>query len=244
MDNGIYIALSRQVALFRDMAVTTNNIANANTTGFQAEKVIFSQYLKKDNNQGSINNMAFANDVASYRYTKDGSQRATGNDLDVSISGAGYFAVQTPLGTRYTRAGNFQLNAEGTLVTPEGYAVLDNSNQPITFPPDAQEIQIGKAGNINVNGQDFGSIGVALFANPQLLVQTSSGLYKSEIEPQFGDTENIHVTQGMLENANVEPVIELTHMIEVSRAVSSTAKYIEIMYDLQRKTASAWTQQA
>lgn len=243
MDNGIYIALSRELALFRDMAATTNNISNANTTGFQAEKIIFSQLLEKDNNLGDKNTMAFANDVSSYRYVQDGALRATGNPLDVAIQGSGYFMVDTPLGKRYTRGGNFSLDANGTLITPEGFAVMDNSGQHIEFSPDAQDIQIGQAGNISVDGADFATIGVAQFENPQLLTQTAGGLYKSEVEPIIGDADTVKIAQGMLESANVQPVLELTHMIDVSRRVSDTAKYIETIYDLQRKTTNAWTQQ-
>lgn len=244
MDNGIYIALSRQMALFRDMATITNNIANANTTGFQAEKTIFADFLSKDINMGDKNKMAFANDIVTYRDTKDGSRRATGNPLDVSLEGNGYFMVQTPLGVRYTRAGNFTLDGEGKLVTHEGYAVLDNSNQPIEFPPETKEIGIGTAGNITVDGQDFGIIGVAQFENAQLLTQSASGLYNSEVSPTIGNEESVRMYQGTLENSNVQPVIELTRMIEVSRNAASTAKYIETMYDLQRKTSNTWTQQS
>jgi len=244
MDNGIYIALSRQLALFRDMAVTTNNIANANTTGYQAEKIMFSDFLSQDINNGDRNKMAFASDARSYRYIQDGPKRSTGNPLDVAIEGEGFFMVETPLGTRYTRAGGFSLDAEGKLITPEGYAVLDSSGQTIEFPPETKDIVVGSAGNISVDGEDFASIGVAQFENPQLLTQTASGLYNSEIEPTIGNEETVKVAQGMLENSNVQPVIELTHMMEVSRSVASTAKYIETLYDLQRKTTNAWTQQA
>lgn len=245
MDNGIYIALSRQLALFRDMAVTTNNISNANTNGFQAEKIIFSALLKKDNNLGDRNNMSFANDVASYRYVQEGARHVTGNALDVALQGNNsYFMVETPLGKRYTRSGAFSMDAEGTLITAHGHPVLDTSGQHIEFPADTQEIVIGSAGNIQVNGEDFGSIGVALFENPQLLTQTAGGLYSSEIDPAIGNEDNVRMTQGTLENSNVQPVIELTHMIDVSRDVASTAKYIETLYDLQRKTTNAWTQQA
>lgn len=244
MDNGVYIALSKQLALFRDMAVTTNNLANANTTGYQTEKLVFEGLLKKDNNLGDRNDMAFANDVSSFRNMQDGARHYTGNQLDAAIEGAGYFMVQTPLGVRYTRAGNFSLDSEGTLITPQGYRVLDTSQQPIEFPPEAQDIVIGLAGNITVNGEDFGTIGVAQFENPQYLEQSIGGLYKSDIEPTIGDEDSVRMTQGTLENANVQPILEMTHMIEVSRKVGSVAKYIEVIYDLQRKTSNTWTQQA
>src|SRR5258708_5552303 len=110
MDNSIYVTLSRQLALFRDMDVTANNIANANTTGYNAEHIMFDSFVTKDANQGDRNPVSFANDVATYRNIENGSMQITGNDLDLAIQGNGYFIVETPLGTRYTRAGNFQVS--------------------------------------------------------------------------------------------------------------------------------------
>jgi len=232
------------MALFRDMAMTTNNIANTNTTGFQSEKVVFSQYLTNDNNSGDKNKMAFANDVSSYRDTADGPKRKTGSQLDVALDGPGYFIIETARGTRYTRAGNFTLTGEGTLVTQDGNPVLDGSGQHIEFPPDAMDIGIGAAGNITVNGEDFGAIGVAKFENPQMLTQTVGGMYTSDIEPTIAGDDEIRMSQGTLENSNVQPVLEMTHMMDVSRSMASVSKYIETLYDLQRKATSTWTQQA
>lgn len=245
MDNGIYIALSQQLALFRDMSVTTNNLANANTTGYQAEQLLFENYLNKDNNMGDRNKMSFANDISTYRNVQDGARRITGNSLDVALEGEGqYFMIETPLGRRYTRAGAFTLDGAGTLITAAGYPVLDNSGQKIEFPEEVGDISIGGAGNVAVNGEDFATIGVAIFENPQLLKQSASGIFNSEVDPAIGTEDNVKMAQGVLEDANVQPVIEMTHMIEVTRAVANTAKYIETIYDLQRKTTNAWTQQS
>ena len=241
MDNSAYITLSRQLALFRDMDVTAGNIANANTTGYNAEHITFNSYLIKDNNSGMRNDMAFAYDISTYRDTSVGSFTTTGNSLDVALQSDGYFTIQTPLGIRYTRAGNFQLDGTGQMITPEGYIVLDNSGQPITFPEDTVSIEIGSGGNIKANGQDFSTLGVVRFDNPQLLERLHSGLYKSDITPP--QMENPGVAQGVLENSNVKPIVELTHMMEVSRAVANTAKFVETLYDLQRKTANTWSQQ-
>src|SRR5689334_8850044 len=112
MDNGLYVAIQRQLALFRDMDVTANNIANANTVGFNSEHMLFNEYLVKDINQKVQNPMAFPNDVATYRDTQTGTMQVTGNALDIAINGKAYFAVETPLGIRYTRAGNFQIDGE------------------------------------------------------------------------------------------------------------------------------------
>jgi flagellar basal-body rod protein FlgF len=241
MDNSLYITLSRQLALFRDMDVTAGNIANANTTGYGAEHIEFSSYLTKDVNQGVTNPMSFADTPVSYRDTSGGPIHATGNQLDVAIQGNGYFAVETPLGTRYTRAGNFQVDATGVMVTAEGYPVLDNSGQHIQFPEDTTSVEVGEAGNMKVNGEDFATLGIMQFDNEQLLERLSGGLFKSEVEPHTA--EGVRVLQGSLEGSNVQPVMELTHMIKVSRAVTETAKFIEVMYDLQRKTANTWAQQ-
>lgn len=236
MDNGIYVALSRQMGLFRDMDVTANNIANANTVGYGGEKVMFDDFLVKTSPNGGPRT-AFTNDISSYRDIAEGPMKVTSNPLDVAISGPGYFSVQTPLGERFTRAGNFQLDVDGTLVTPEGYQVLDEGGQPIQFEPQDREISIGEAGDIIVDGAPRATIGVFEFANPQLMERTGSTLYKAEGAQAAVSSRVMH---GTLEGSNISPVMELTHMIKVQRGVGSTSKLIDAQYELTRKTADTW----
>jgi len=233
--------MSRQLALFRDMEVTANNIANSNTTGYSAEQLLFTSYITKDINQGKTNPMSFAHDISSYRNTENGPMKVTGNSLDFAIQGKGFFSVETPLGVRYTRAGNFQLDSEGTITTVEGYAVLDNSNKRITLPEDVSDIELGEKGALKVNGEDFATLGIYEFDNEQLLERLGNRLYKSEITPKTSDESR--VLQGTLENANVEPIVQMTHMIDVSRSVGGTARFIEVIYELQRKASTTWAQQ-
>lgn len=242
MDNGIYITLSRQMALFRDMEVTANNISNANTTGYGSEHILFNSYLTKDVNQRVRNDMAFAYDISTYNNLETGAIQATGNQLDFAIDGNGFFAVETPLGVRYTRAGNFTINSLGTLVTASGDPVLGNNGQYITFPPEVQDIKVGENGVVSVDGEEFGSIDVYAFSNPQLLEKLDGAMFRSEIAPE--EASDFRLMQGALASSNVKPVLELTHMIEVSRSVASTAKLIETMYELQRKSANTWAQQS
>lgn len=239
MDNSAYITLSRQLALFRDMENIANNLANVNTSGFNANKLLFNSYLVKDNPRDS---MAFNNDISSYRDTSIGTMRATGNPLDVAITGKGYFTVETPLGERYTRSGNFQLNEVGELVTQEGYFVLDNSGQRITFTPEDTNITIGSNGNVAANGEERGLLGIVTFENEQLMKRVGDRMFTTD--QAASDAVNPGVAQGVLENSNVQPVQEMTHMIDVSRSVGSTAKFIEVIYDLQRTSNSKWTQQS
>lgn len=242
MDNSAYIALSRQLALFRDMDITANNIANANTTGYSAEHLEFNSYLTKDVNYGNRNDMAFADNIDSYRNTLPGPIKTTGNDLDVAIQGNGYFQVETPLGMRYTRAGNFRLASDGTLITEDGYPVLNSSGQHITFPDNTRDIKIGEAGNLKVNGEDFDTIGMFEFDDEQVLQRLNGRLFKSDVSGR--PAQNARMLQRSLESSNVQPVIELTHMMQISRAVTDTAQFVGIIYDLERKAASAYAQQS
>ena len=114
MDSSIYITLSKQMAMFRDMEATANNIANVNTTGYNGEKMMFTDYLVNDGNR---HKMAYVQDISTYRDLQEGPIQVTSNAFDLAISGPGYFAVATPLGTRYTKAGNFTLREDGALVT-------------------------------------------------------------------------------------------------------------------------------
>lgn len=235
MDNSIYIALSRQVSLFREMAFKANNLANVNSTGYKVEEPIQRPFITDGGRQVRL---AYSQDERSYRDLREGALQQTNNPFDVAISGPGYFVVETPLGQRYTRAGSFHLDGEGTLVNSDGYPVLDDNGQRLQFDANDQNIQIGEAGNISVtnngnNIEERGSIAVREFENPQLLEQAGNNLYKSEVEPALA--EGSRVLHGVIEGSNVQPVTQLVDMLQVSRAVGNTAKLIDTMYDLQRR---------
>ena len=123
MENAGLVALSRQMALFRQMDVIANNIANANTNGYKAENTVFAEFVKNSAEVGG-EPVSFTRDMATVRDLKQGDIKPTHRQLDVALEGEGYFTVETPLGVRYTRVGSFQINQEGNLVTQQGYNVL------------------------------------------------------------------------------------------------------------------------
>lgn len=241
MDNSIYITLSRQMALFRDMEVTANNIANVDTPGYQGEKLLFSDFLVKDVQNTDRRNTAYALDPMTYRDTSSGRMKTTGNTFDVAISGDAYFQVQSPLGVRYTRSGNFQVDAEGNLVTVEGYPVLGNDGGTITLPQNAVNVDINGSGQITVDGQDAGQIGMVEFANPQDMTRLGNNFYTATETPI--PSETARMAQGVLESSNVTAVTEMVRVMNVSRAVGNTAKFIETMYDLERRTGQIYARQ-
>jgi flagellar basal-body rod protein FlgF len=233
MDTGIYVALSKEIGILRDVDVTSNNIANMTTTGYQGDDVLFTDFLSATTPQE--NNVAFANDVSTYRNTQQGTMQITGGALDAAIEGAAYFVVQTPLGPRYTRNGNFKINAEGNLVTSDGYLVMDDTSQPITFDTIDRNIQIRDDGTISVDQTDRARLKIVQFDNPQLMHHVGNTLYSSDAQPKPAD--NYQVLSGVLERSNVQPFTELTHMMYLSRSIVGTINYISAMYTLERKAS-------
>jgi flagellar basal-body rod protein FlgF len=238
MDNSIYIILSRQMAKFEDMAVTSNNIANINTPGYNAQRLVFNQYLV---DAGNGKKDAYVNDGTAYRDTSNGALQTTGNPLDLAISGNGYFQIKTPLGTRYTKAGNFQIDANGMLINNQGYPVLGADGAQISIPTSSRKIEINGIGQISADGQSVGQVGVVEFSNEQAMTRLGNSLYDSKAAPQPATTAR--VVQGAIESSNVNGVTELVHVMDISRSVNNTAKFIETMYDLEQKTSSTLAQQ-
>lgn len=241
MDNSIYVALSKQMTSFRDMEVTANNLANVNTVGYQSEQIMFTDYLVPEGRKNG--KLAFVQDISSWRDTTSGRLQQTGNPLDVAITGQGYFMVQTGDGNRYTRAGNFTLGADGTLMTHQGYPVLNDGGQRIGFDDNVKQIKIGENGVIsttNAQGaiEEAGSLALVEFNDPQQMLRVGDQLFKTD--QKANPAQASAVTQGALEMSNVNPISELIETTKLSRSTSSVSKFVEVMYDLERKTSNAY----
>ncbi|WP_333816093.1 flagellar hook-basal body complex protein [Tabrizicola sp.] len=221
MDAAVYATLNRQSGLMREMGVVANNIANASTTGFRREGVVFSEFVAALDQDPSLS-MAHA----SGRHV-DLSQSTigqTGGAFDFAIQGEGFFLVETPQGQRLTRAGSFTPSAEGELVTPDGNRLLDIGGAPIFIPPDAKGVAMSADGTLSAGGQPIAQIGVWQPADPLALRHQSGTLFDGgAVEPAEGAT----ILQGMLEDSNVEPVSEIARMIEVQRAYELGQKFLD-----------------
>jgi len=235
MDTGIYVALSKETGIMRDLEVTANNIANMTTNGYEGEDLLFTSYL----NQGTAQetNVAYANQATTYRDISQGTMQMTGGALDAAIEGSGYFVAQTPLGLRYTRNGNFAVGPSGYLVTSEGYPVLDQGGQPITFEETDKNVNIHSDGTITVDGSERATLKIAQFNKEQFLQHTGNSFYMSDIPPK-AEASNFQVVAGMLERSNVQPFKSLTHMIYIERQISETNNFINTMYTLERNASN------
>ena len=219
MQTPSYVALSSQAALSRQMDIVANNIANASTPAFKAERVLFQQYLTPGGSD-----TAFVQDATTYRDTRQGPMSHTGNSLDVAIDGSGYLAVSTPEGTRYTRNGHLRLGADGTLKTAQGDSVLGDGGQPISIPQGATDIVITTDGTVNAQGGPIGKISVVAFDDDSQAETGADGLYVSNDDPK--PATDAVLRQGMIEDSNVQPVAELTRMLNVSRSYSAATDMI------------------
>ena len=223
MENPGYIALSKQTTLERQMAVIANNLANMNTSGFKAERMVFREFITKPS---ETEQLSFVQDFGLARDLTEGTAALTGNPLDLSISGPGYFAIDTEKGERYTRHGRFQLNETGQLVTGQGDVVLSNNNAPITIPPGSGSLTISGDGSITGANGSLGRIGLVEFENERNLKRSENNLYEAKEErPQPAAKSSM--LQGNLEGSNVQPILEMTRMIQVHRSYRSTQNFLK-----------------
>ena len=243
------IAATGMDAQQTNLEVIANNIANINTTGYKRARAEFSDLLyQTERAQGVPNranqaivpegaNIGLGVQTAAVRTIHtQGELAQTDNELDVAIVGRGWFQVQTPDGsTAYTRAGSFNTNADGALVTIDGYAVVP----AITIPQDASEVQISRSGTVSArigNDTDYTELGqltIANFVNEAGLKQLGDNLsaqtqasgeaiVAAPDDPGFG-----YLKQSYLESSNVDSVKEITDMISAQRAYEMNSKVIE-----------------
>jgi flagellar basal-body rod protein FlgG len=237
--------------------VLSNNLANVNTSGYKRARAEFSDLLYEARSKpgapgptGSPLPLGYeighgVRAVATYKDFSGGEPRETGNPLDLAIEGNGFFEVLMPDGTTsYTRAGVFKTNADGELVTVDGYQV-----QPtITIPADATSVTISETGVVSatLGGEseqvELGQLEVAMFANPAGLSSMGRNLYEmtpasgEPIVGNPGDEGAGLVRQGFLEASNVEVVTEMIDLIAAQRAYEINGKVITAADEMLQQT--------
>ncbi len=232
MDNIGYILASRQVALTDQQNRIADQVANANTVGFKLESDVMDDIILDGGNAGS---MAFTHAATVTRDNSQGPYQKTDRPLDLAIHGDAYFMVETPLGPRYTRAGNFTVNVDGDLVTQQGYRVLGPGGQQTNFAPEDTDISIKEDGQVIVGtGEGRGQVGLFSFENPMILERVGANLYRAPIGAQI--SEDSKVSQGILESSNVNMVSQMTELINVSRGIEMTKKAADRSHDMEIDT--------
>jgi len=236
MENTMYVALSRQSTLRRQMDVVANNLANMSTHGYKSGQMMFVEHLTKSKGGDNLltPNLAYVRDIATMTDTKPGAIEHTGNPLDIAIQGDGYFVVQTPEGERYTRNGRLQLDNTGQLVNQLGQPVLADGGAPMVFAPEDTEIVVSKDGTVSTNNGELGKLRIVNFDNEQVLDRSSGAQFSTTEDNPAQDVEDPTVLQGAVEGSNVEPILEMANMISVHRAYDGVKSFIEREDERQR----------
>jgi len=239
MESTSYIALSRQSALWRQLDVIANNMANANTPAYKGEQMMFREFLMdtRSTNRATGTKLSYVQDVGVLRDTREGPLTKTDNPLDVGIHGDGFFEVETQAGMRYTRNGHFRLDEAGMLVNSQGFAVMDSNDNPIIFAPNETRINIAGDGTVSTENGQVAKLKVVRFANDQSLRKAGDSLYES---PDQAETvARPTLAQGMMEESNVQPVVEITRMTELLRQYQAAQQMIDKEHERQMKTIEA-----
>ncbi len=238
MSNAGYVGLSLQMALRQQMDVVANNVANLSTSGYKGEKLVFLEQLSKATRTpvaGPTQRVSEVVDAGTYRDISQGSFIQTGNQLDVALQGDGYMVVQAANGPRYTRAGGMQLNADRQLCDHNGF-VVQGDGGPITIPSTDTDIKITPEGSVITNSGQQGSLRLVRFANEQTLKAASGGTYTTS-DPALPSADTT-VQQGGLEGSNVQPVVEMTRMIDLQRAYENVQHLLDAENDREKDAVS------
>lgn len=233
MDSTTHVAVSLAQAMRGAMDVTANNIANAGTPGFKAERIALEVAPAPE-----AGGTEYVLDAGSYVDVRQGAVTTTGNPFDVALTGPGWLAFEAADGrTGYGRDGGLALDAERALVNASGDRLLDDGGGPIFLPPESGSIEIGPDGTVSAaGGVRIGRIGLFDIDVPDALERMGGGLLTAPpggaagIRPAEGTT----IAQGAIEGSNVEPVLEMVGLMEIQRAYERATQMIRTQDELAR----------
>ncbi len=231
MDITSNVATSRLVAQQRAMDVIADNIANASTPGFRAERVQFSDWLSQQSTTPE-RTVAYTQDRATWREQQSGTLTHTGNPLDLALTNDGYFTVSTPRGPRLTRDGRFTLLPSGTVADSAGDALLDSNGQPVQLAQTDTIITVAGDGTISSENGQLAKVGVVKPNDPMQLAAEGNTLFRSGSATAPVATPN--VVQGAVEDSNVQPVLEVTRMMDGERQFQFMIQFIQAESDRQQ----------
>lgn len=221
MSNAVYAALTRQSGLMQEMQLVANNLANSSTTGYKTDRAVFAEFLAGNGDDTEHVSMG---GIGGHKFDlEQGGLKFTGGKFDLAIQGEGFFVVDTPDGPRLTRAGHFQMSAEGRLIDGQGNPVLNPAGGAILIPEEVGDVSISGDGTISADGIILGQVGIV---QPEGQM-TRAGNTSFNAPGGFAPVEEPRLVQGALEQSNVSPVLEIARMIEVQRAYEAGQAVLE-----------------
>ena len=247
MIEGIYISASSMLPKATRQEAIANNLANTEVPGFKRDNMFLREMREaKKRLSGDYPDWRINRFEGLWTDLKQGELRRTGDMFDLALEGNGFFAVRTPEGIQYTRNGNFSKNDQGQLVNPLGYLVLDQGGAPIVVPENFEAPIIDGSGVVRVRDELFGEdteIGQLQIVDfPEIydknaaaqtpyqppLKKSKNGLFIPHAATPQVPAEDFVISQGFLEDSNVEPVLEMVKMIDTFRSYEAEQRAIQI----------------
>lgn len=269
----IWVPISGAIAQQRNVEQIANNVANANTPGFKKDKVVFKEYLAalekgaedvdlpqrdwkpEDFYRSNGAEDSFVKVDGTYTMHEQGQLTPTGNSFDFALNGQGFFEVLTPQGVRYTRKGNFTINAEGKLVTDQGFSILSKGAPPVinpdgsmqlTSPPESRQITVGNNklaisldGEVFAGNNKIGDLAVVEFNDLHQLKKEGNSLFVNTDAKNYKIGNNkTSVHQGFVEQSNVNAVSEMSQLINANRNFESIQRVIKTYDQISSKAVN------
>lgn len=223
MQPSLYVSLSGQLSLMRRLDTLAHNVANVNTAGFRAEEIKFEQLISQKTDEPT----AFVSTGQTYLSRQAGEVVRTENPLDIAVTGDAWLAFQGPNGPVYTRDGRMTMTPEGELRTLTGYPVLDVGGAPIQLNPNGGPPSISRDGTMTQGQNRVGAVGLFTIPDQARLSRfENSGVMPDMAAEPALDFSRVGMLQGFMEQANVNPVSEISRLIQIQRSFDSISNSI------------------
>lgn len=227
MSTALYNAMSAAIAQSKQLDVTAQNVANASTPGFRAQRMTFEEVLGNTTPQVRVG--------PTLPDSSRGEMQATGRPLDLALPGEGYFALSTPNGDRFTRAGAFAIDAEGYVVDPRGNMLQDKGGRALQIDPNAPNVSVGEDGTVKAGDEVVGQVRVAFIARGDLVNEGT--VFAASEEATVQEIEGAQVQSGVLESSNFDVVRGLADLVRASRNYEAAVRTMQTMSEQQKRTA-------
>jgi flagellar basal-body rod protein FlgF len=222
------------MALRRQLEVVANNVANLNTNAFKGESTVFEEHLVRTQSADkTARKLSFVRDIATVRDVTEGRVAQTGSPLDLAISGQGYFAVSTADGERYTRNGHFEIGPDGKVVNGQGHELLSSDGSTFSLEPTEGQISVARDGSFSTNLGLKGKVKLVTFADEQEMKKVGESLYGTDQKPEAATKSGI--LQGSIEQSNVQPVLEVTKMMDLVQTYEQVTQAMNQADDLNKE---------
>ncbi len=240
MATGIWSAASGAVAQSFSLDVAANNVANAGTPGFRADRAVFRQELARATARGEARGLRYNLTRTASPSFVPGELVSTGRPLDVALrSENSLFAVRSADGVRYTRAGSLTLSADGKLTTPEGLPYLGADGQPLSVPSEAKSVSVNREGQILVDGVESGSkLRVVTFARMDALEREGQNLFRAPPAAGRPTETPAELEPGAVEMSNASAITSMTTLVTASRHFEMLTRVIEAFSTIDRRAAT------